>query len=393
MSRRLLFVVPRFGAGIVGGAETLAAGLIARAVDPRDSVSVATTCATDHTTWANALPAGESVEDGVRILRFPVSGRDAGRHGRLHGRLHTEGRLGYLEELELMGTGVWSAGLQTHLERRGHEYDALIFLPYLFGTTYWGVQAHPERSLLLPCLHDEPDAHMACLAEPYGAVAGWLFNTPAEERLARRLFRVRAGGVVGAGIDPPAAPAPAGFADSHGLGRYLLYAGRLERGKRVDVAVDYAARLIAEHAPDLRLVLIGSGSYQPPRHLRDRVLRVGYVDEDQKRSAYAEALALVNPSEMESLSLVLLEAWREGTPALVAHGSDVMREHCERSGGGVAFRDYPGFAAAARALLTDPLRARAMGEAGRDYVRREYGWDAVASRFRATLDRMVAGAP
>ncbi|MEQ9093721.1 MAG: glycosyltransferase, partial [Miltoncostaeaceae bacterium] len=198
------------------------------------------------------------------------------------------------------------------------------------------------------------------------------------------------GGVVGAGLDPPEGPAPSGFAASHGLGRYLLYAGRLERGKRVDIAVEYAARLITESAPDLRLVLIGSGSYQPPRHLRDRVLRVGYVDDTTKRAAYAEALALVNPSEMESLSLVLLEAWREGTPALVAHGSEVMREHCERSGGGVAFRDYAGFASAVRSLLDDPVRAVAMGAAGRDYVAGEYGWDAVATRFRAVLDAVLS---
>ena len=51
------------------------------------------------------------------------------------------------------------------------------------------------------------------------------------------------------GFDPPAAPAPEGFAARHGLERYLVYAGRLEEGKRVQVAVEYATRHARER-PD-----------------------------------------------------------------------------------------------------------------------------------------------
>lgn len=382
---RLLFVAPRFAAGIVGGAETLLRGLAMRAAAPDDEVTVATTCAVDHATWENALPAGESVEDGLRVLRFPVAPRDAALHGRLHGRLQERGRLSYLRELELMGSSVWSPDLQAHLDRHGAEYDLIIFTPYLFGTTFWGVQAHPDRSVLVPCLHDEPDAHMRCLRAPYDAVAGWIFNTPAEERLARRLFSVRAGGVVGVGFDPPAGPPRPGFAAERGLGRYILYAGRLERAKRVDVAVEYAARYIAERDPGLRLALVGTGSYRVPNHLRDRVVELGYVDEEDKRRAFAEALAVVNPSELESLSLVLLEAWREGTPALVAAGSAVMREHCERSGAGIPFGNYAQFAEGLTRILGDETEHRRMGEAGRTYVLTEYGWPATAARFQALV--------
>lgn len=391
--RRLLFVVPRFGRDVVGGAETLVRGLVTRALGPGDQATVATTCAVDHATWRNVLPAGESVEDGIRVLRFPVGARDAERHGRLHGRLQAQGRLSYLNELELMGASVWSPDLQQYLERSGNDYDAIIFTPYLFGTTYWGVQAHPERSILLPCLHDEPDAHMACLRGPFGAVAGWIFNTPAEERLARRLFRVRAGGVVGVGFDRPATPPRPGFAAERGLGRYLVYVGRLEEGKRVDVAVEYAARFIQERDPDMRLVLVGTGSYRVPRRYRDQVVEVGYLSAENKRSAYAEAVAVVNPSELESLSLVLLEGWLEGTPALVAAGSDVMREHCERSGGGVAFDDYAGFATGLAGILSGDDERRRMGDAGRACVLNEYAWPAVRERFSAAVDGALDGAP
>jgi len=292
-----------------------------------------------------------------------------------------------------MGASVWSPDLQQYLERSGNDYDAIIFTPYLFGTTYWGVQAHPERSILLPCLHDEPDAHMACLRGPFGAVAGWIFNTPAEERLARRLFGcVPAEWWAWASTAPPHRHGRACAAE-RGLGRYLVYVGRLGEGKRVDVAVEYAARFIQERDPDMRLVLVGTGSYRVPRRYRDQVVEVGYLSAENKRSAYAEAVAVVNPSELESLSLVLLEGWLEGTPALVAAGSDVMREHCERSGGGVAFDDYAGFATGLAGILSGDDERRRMGDAGRACVLNEYAWPAVRERFSAAVDGALDGAP
>jgi glycosyltransferase involved in cell wall biosynthesis len=157
----------------------------------------------------------------------------------------------------------------------------------------------------------------------------------------------------------------------------------------VDVVVEHVARFAAREAPDLRLVLIGRGSYRVPRAYRDAVLELGYVSEAEKRALFAEAVALVNPSELESLSVVLLEAWREGTPALVAAGSDVMAEHCARSGAGLTFAGADEFDRALRRLLDDPDAARAMGAAGRDYVLGAYGWPMVRDRFRSVVERLV----
>ena len=150
--------MPRFGLGIVGGAENLIRGLALRAFDEDDTVEIATTCARDHETWHNTLPPGETVEDGLVVRRFAVTPRDEASHRRLHALLLANGRLDYLEELEFMASSVWSADLQRFLESEGARYDWIIFSPYLFGTTYWGAQAWPERSLLVPCLHDEPYA-------------------------------------------------------------------------------------------------------------------------------------------------------------------------------------------------------------------------------------------
>ena len=114
------------------------------------------------------------------------------------------------------------------------------------------------------------------------------------------------------------------------------------------------------------------------------------MDEDEKRAAFAQALALVNPSTLESLSLTLLEAWREGTPALVAAGSEVLREHAARSGGALAFGTYEEFRDALDGLVRDAARRDELGAAGKEYVRREYGWPAVRERFHDVAARLAA---
>ena len=89
-----------------------------------------------------------------------------------------------------MAHSVWSPDMQEFIEREGRGFDLVIFTPYLLGTTFWGMQVLPERSVLIPCLHDEPYAYMSCIRDMIEASAGCIFNTPAEERLAARLYAV-----------------------------------------------------------------------------------------------------------------------------------------------------------------------------------------------------------
>ena len=385
---RLLFVVPRYNVALAGGAERHVRAFALHALPDGWTAEVVTTCATDHHTWENELPAGKSIEDGILVSRFEVGPRDPRRYDELH-PLVLSGNADYADELEWLSNSVWSPGLQRFLEASAKNYDLAIFAPYLFGTTLWGAQVEPSRSALLPCLHDEPYARLETVRRVVAAVRGCLFNTPAEEQLARRLYRVKDGGYVGLGFEPPQQPAPP-FAEPHGLGPYLLYAGRLEEGKRVNVAVDFAVRYAAERPKAPKLVLIGSGTYAPPEEAEGIVVNAGFVSEDDRRGAMADALALVNPSHMESLSIVLLETWLEGTPALVASGSEVMREHVEQSGGGLTFASYEEYRDGVDRLLADEDRRRELGAAGRDYVLGQYSWPAVRQRFRDTVELLAA---
>ena len=164
------------------------------------------------------------------------------------------------------------------------------------------------------------------------------------------------------GFDPPDGPAGASFAAPRGLGPLPPLRGPDRGGKarrrrgRVRAAVRSGAGGRAAARPDRQRRLRAAGGSR-----RASSSTPGFLDEEERRAAYAEALALVNPSHMESLSIVLMEAWLEGTPALVAPGSDVLREHAERSGGGLVFDSYESY----RDAVDRPARRAGASRAAR----------------------------
>ena len=139
-SRRLAFVTPRYGAGVVGGSESVmreaAHGLAARG----HSVDVLTTCARDHYTWANEFPAGAEQDGLVTVRRFEaVQGRDLARWVQLQERLLGGATLSEGEELEWINGRFRIPDLYLYLAGAAREYDAVVFSPYLFWSTLYCV--------------------------------------------------------------------------------------------------------------------------------------------------------------------------------------------------------------------------------------------------------------
>ncbi|HTI33116.1 MAG TPA: hypothetical protein VL422_05515, partial [Miltoncostaea sp.] len=144
------FVVPRYGRGVVGGAEMLCRLLAEDLAGAGVPVEVLTTCAVDHFTWADHHPPGTTVEGGVPVHRFRVEPtRDNARWLELHTRIDLRLPADAADGIEWMAQSVWSPGLQAALED-ARRYDWVVAMPYLFGTTYWAVAARPERTALIP---------------------------------------------------------------------------------------------------------------------------------------------------------------------------------------------------------------------------------------------------
>jgi glycosyltransferase involved in cell wall biosynthesis len=107
---------------------------------------------------------------------------------------------------------------------------------------------------------------------------------------------------------------------------------------------------------------------------------LGFLPELDKYLVMAQAAALVNLSVNESFSIVVMEAWLAGVPTVVSARSPVTSAHCLRSGGGAAISSAEEFHAVMKIWEHESARRR-MAQSGRQYVRRQYSWDAVVDRF------------
>lgn len=387
-AERIAVVSPRFSeTGTVGGAETLLKRLAELAAADGRRVTILTTCATDHFTWENALPPGTRTVGGLEVRFFPVDAdRDVGAFLRVQKTIGQRGPLTIEDERLWIRNSVNSRALLDHL--RNTPYDRILAGPYLFGLSFFAAQVHPGKTILVPCLHDEPFAYLEIMKELFGAVAGCAFNTEPERDLARRLFELPPGkcAVVGMDIEPFDAD-PAAFARARGLDRpYVIYCGRREGGKGTPLLCEYMHAFRERTGEDVRLVFTGSGPIEAPAGLQPAILDVGFVSDREKREAMAGALAFVHPSVNESLGIVLIEAWLARTPALVHAQGEVLRWQCRRSNAGLWFRHYPDFEQELLLLLRQPELRRRMGAAGREYVLREYSRAAIQTRLFNVLD-------
>ncbi|MBL7076950.1 MAG: glycosyltransferase family 4 protein [Kiritimatiellae bacterium] len=392
-AKHIAFVVPRLADGsVVGGAETLLRNLAERAARNGCRVTVLATCATNHYTWANELKPGRRTVGDLEVELFPVDDdRDIETFLAVQNRISAGAKVSREEEQAWLRNNVNSRALCAHLAEAGDQYDVMVTGPYLFGLVYHAAQVHPRKTLLVPCLHDEPFALLTAFQEMFTSVRGFMFNTEPERRLAERLYGPpsadQVASVVGMGLDDFTVD-PEAFAARRGISSpYLVYSGRREPLKGTPILVEYLEAFRIRNEVDLKLVLTGSGEFPLPPALVDHIIDVGFVNATEKLEAMAGALAFCHPSVNESLGIVLLEAWLAGTPGIVhAHG-EVLRYQCESSNGGLWFKTYPEFEEAVLLLLNSPDTRRALGQAGRDYVLREYAWDTVEKRLIDSLNR------
>ncbi|MEV8134044.1 glycosyltransferase family 4 protein [Microbacterium aurantiacum] len=107
---------------------------------------------------------------------------------------------------------------------------------------------------------------------------------------------------------------------------FALYAGRHIADKQVETIPAAVAKARAT-VPDLRLVILGSGSSTPEVERaidavdgRDWCDLRGFVAQTDLETLMAQAAVLVNPSRREGYGLVVVEAAAHGTPVVLVSG-------------------------------------------------------------------------
>jgi glycosyltransferase involved in cell wall biosynthesis len=387
--KRVAFVTTRYGPGVVGGAETAvreaAAGLAARG----HSVEILTTCAKDHYTWANEFPPGPAADGELVIRRFEtVAGRDTSSWARLQERLLSGEELDEAEDLSWVNGRFRVPELYLFLAGAARDYDALIFAPYLFWTTLYCAGIAPERTILMPCLHDEAYARLASVRAALGGCAAVWFLSEPEHQLGHRLAPLPAAHpVVGCAVEVPDTYDVAGFRERYDLERpFVLYAGRREDGKGWRQVLHGFGAAVLRHRLPVDLVTFGVGDPQIPMGLDGRVVDLGYLEASEVPNAFAAAEAYLQPSANESFSRTVMEAWLAGTVVIANGASDVVTWHCERSGAGLLYRDELELGECLRFVAEAPKLAGELARQGREYVLSNYTWPGVLDAMEASLE-------
>jgi len=386
---KLAFVVQRYGADIAGGSEAHCRQIADR-LSPHHDITVLTTCARDYVTWKNVLPEGNQRDGAVRVVRFPVRRpRSLKRFAEISdevfdGTTSTERQHDWFRE-----NGPDAPALLDHLSRHGREYDLVVFWTYRYAPSFFGVPLVADRAVLVPTAEDDPAIDLSVLREFFRLPAGYLFLTPEEQALvtARAGADLEPAAVIGIGIDPPASFDAAAILERHAIPPdFVLYLGRVDRNKGCDTLLEYFQQYADRH-PDATLVLAGPAKMRIPEHPRIRAL--GYVADDLRHALLTSARVMVIPSPYESLSIVLLEAWNHGIPALVNGRCRVLQGQVRRANGGLYYRSAGDFDEALTYLLSHPRERDVLGRQGRAYVDREYRWGTVLARVEELFARVT----
>jgi glycosyltransferase involved in cell wall biosynthesis len=397
---RLLFVVQRYGADALGGAERHCRDFATRLAARGHEVEVATSCARSYVDWADDLEPGSSVDDGVLVHRFRVRApRDDRFFGPLHERvIGARAPVAHVVEREWMRMlGPDLLDLPEWLRARAVDFDVAIFFTYLYATSFDGLDALTglTPTVLHPLAHDEPALRLGIFDQMFRAADAFAFNTEEEQQLVDGRFGIaRPSIVIGTGIGTDerdgATHDVRGFRERFGLGDapYLLYVGRIDPGKGSTELAEMFAERVRRRGHDVALVALGDPVTQLPPE--SGVVMTGAVDEATKEAAIAGCLALVQPSYYESLSMVLLEAWAHRRPALVQGRCAVLGGQARRSRGAIPYAGFAEFEAAVDMLLASPDLVVALGDAGRDYVESRYAWDDVLERYERFLEDVGA---
>jgi glycosyltransferase involved in cell wall biosynthesis len=172
---------------------------------------------------------------------------------------------------------------------------------------------------------------------------------------------------------------------------YFLFVGRLEKLKGLQTLIP-----LFHHDRKAQLWVVGTGSYEPQlRRLAaesDNIRFLGWLSERHLHALYRQAVAVIVPSLcLEIFSLVILEAFRQQTPAIVRNRGG-MPELITMSGGGLVYDTQEELVAALDHLVTDPAYRHELGARGSQAYERYWTAEAHLQQYLALIHQIATRA-
>ncbi len=390
---RIGFIAQRYGLEIAGGAE-LHCRLVAEHLAAKHEVEVFTTCAKDYVTWKNEYTTGKHVVNGVIVHRFPVRrGRNIRTFEDVQNLVFHEQQDSALEERWIQENGPYSPHLIETVRKRT-DIDVWIMFSFRYWTTVQSLRIHREKTLLVPTAEHDPALYLGVVKKLFQLPRAIVYNSVEERELIHRITGNQSvpGDIVGVGlIEHENVEDGSGELKSslNPADPFVLYVGRIDKNKGCDHLFRMYRRFYDEVRQDVFLALIGKSVIPIPDH--PGIRHLGFLSEKEKVEVFKCARLLIMPSQYESLSMVLLEAWCHSRPALVNGRCEVLLGQCIRSNGGLAYTNYDEFAAGLDFLIRNKPIADRIGAQGKLYYEANYRWPVIMSKYESLLKMVMAG--
>jgi len=215
----------------------------------------------------------------------------------------------------------------------------------------------------------------------------FIYNSVEERRMINEISHNKdvPGEIVGVGIDIPENLSADKFRKKYHIrDKFILYIGRIDENKGFPQLFNFFLQFLRGTNKKVSLVLIGNNIIGIPSH--PRILHLGILSDEDKCNALLASELLVMPSILESLSMVLLEAWAMKKAALVNANCEVLKGQCIRSNGGLYYRNYDEFEATLNFLLDKPRIREIMARNGRKYFDQNYRWEVIIEKYNRIID-------
>jgi glycogen synthase len=404
-----VFVIPRFYP-YRGGYENSMLAIARCLVSRGHPVTVFTTTADDlESMWLpgfKTFPAAELVIDGVAVRRFPICyNKPRRRATRFMGLLPN-----WRFRSQYWTPAFRVPGLNEALRGCGADVFHVGPLPYN-NLMYSGLQAGELRGvpvIATPCTHlGEPNSdevaqhylrrHQITLLRHCDRV---ICMTEVErDRLAAMGVERDKMSVLGLGVDlrKDTGGDAARVRQKFGIdGPVVLHLG-MKAFEKGSVTLVEAMKELWDRGSQAWLVMAGPSLSSFDEYLASqskdmpRMVNLPAFADEEKRDLLAAATVVAQPSRVESLGLVLMEAWANGKP-VVAADIEVSRSLVQGSGGGfvVAFGDSAALARSVEELLAAPALCREMGLRGQKAAL-SYDGSELWPRHAEVFEQMAGG--